>query len=558
MAEPGQRDIHTFTLTQGTLLYPDSLTANGNLTWTLVGPNGTVDARNFIYTDGVERNGTDAVGVFVPAGAYQFIVTSNGNSTGSYQFNLQDLSQAPQLALGAPLALSLSPADGTQAYGITATAGQMLHLSATGGSNVSLRLLDSAGRLIAFAQDANAGVDTPVLGTTGTYTLLVEGYIYAGAAAQAVRCGRTWTPRPTQATSLGALVEATIATPGQRQLYTFTVGQPTSVLIDPLGFDGRFNWTLTLLDGTVVSRQFDQSYGTEGYYNYHPNPLLVLGAGSYTLSIGASQNATGTASLRIVDTSAAPVITPGVPVSGTLSPVGADNVYQLSGTQGQTLYFAALAQGGGSATWKLVDPGNNLVFDNGFQNQGVVTLPATGTYLLLLEDENNDYSPPLTYTLRRVQRRGGQPGAGHAAHDGAGARPPGPVARGQRAGRGDPVGRARHRQLGGRQHRHPGDHRRLDRPGGDHQPDHGRDHRPGLARHGRDGAGRGRQPGPHAGGGAAAGRDGRRAAAGQRGRRRHQRRWRSRMQPAAVRATTRRRSPSPPPWPRTRTWWRRR
>ncbi len=238
-----------------------------------------------------------------------------------------------------------------------------------------------------------------MLGTTGIYTLLVEGYIYAGSAAQALTVRADLDTAPTQATSLGALVEATIATPGQRQLYTFTVGQPTSVLIDPLGFDGRFNWSLTLLDGTVVSRAFDQSYGTESYYNDHPNPLLLLGAGSYTLSIGASQNATGSASLRIIDTSAAPVITPGIPVSGTLAPVGADTVYRLSGTQGQQFYFAALAQGGGSATWKLVDPGNNLVFDDGFQNQGVVTLPATGTYLLLLLDENNDYSPPLTYTF---------------------------------------------------------------------------------------------------------------------------------------------------------------
>ena len=398
VAEPGQRDVHTFTLAQGTVLYPDSLTADGNVTWSLYGPDGLVASRSFTNTDGIRLDGSNPGGFYVPAGNYQFVVTRNGNGTGDYQFNLLDLAAAPALTLGTPLSTALAPADSTLAYAITAADGQALHLSANAPNNTSLRLLDSAGRLVAYTDTAAAGLDTPVL-AAGRYTLLVEGDLYAGSGTQAVTVRGDEVTTPAQATSLGALVEATIATPGQRQVYTFSVATPSSVLIDPLGYDGRFNWSLTLLNGTVVTRSFDQSSGTYNYYNYVPNPVLLLGPGNYTLSIGASQNATGTAALRIIDGATAPVITPGLPVSGTLSPVGADNVYQFNGTQGQQFYFAALAQAGGSATWKLLDPSGNLVFDQGFGDAGLVTLPLTGSYLLVLLDENNDYAPPLTYTF---------------------------------------------------------------------------------------------------------------------------------------------------------------
>ncbi len=403
VSEPGQRDIHTFTLTQATILYPDALTDDGNLNWQLIGPNGVLASRSFTNTDGAQRSSTDPVGFYAPAGTYQFIVTRNGDGTGAYSFNLLDLSTAPSLTLGADTPITLNPQDSTQAFSITAAAGEALHLSAIGGNYyTSLRLLDNAGNLIAFQENASLGVDTPVIPVAGTYTLLVEGYISGGTGAQAITVRADEIVDGTQATTLGSQVDAVIATPGQRQNYTFTVSSATNVLIDPLGYDGRFNWILTYPDGSTVTRTFDRSlnfYG--GYYNeQQQNPLLLLGPGQYTLSIGASANATGTGSLRIIDSSAQPFITPGVPVSAALAPVGAANVYQLAGAAGDEFYFKASGQTGGDATWALIDPQGNIVFYRDFDSDaGLYKLASTGTYQLLLLDENNDYAPPLSYTF---------------------------------------------------------------------------------------------------------------------------------------------------------------
>ena len=81
-------------------------------------------------------------------------------------------------------------------------------------------------------QNGANGIDTPVIAAAGTYTLLVEGYIYGGSAPQAVTIRADEIVNGTQATALGAQVDAVIATPGQRQVYTFTVASARSVLID--------------------------------------------------------------------------------------------------------------------------------------------------------------------------------------------------------------------------------------------------------------------------------------------------------------------------------------
>jgi hypothetical protein len=395
VSQPGQRDVHSFTLTQTTIVYADALDGNGNLTWQLVGPQGVVDSRNFRNTDGVARAGTDPVGLTLAPGSYQFIVTDNGNQTAGYTFRLLDLGAGTPLTLGADTPISLDPADGTQAYAIAANAGDVLHLSVTGGNNVSLRLIDSTGRVISYLPNANLGITTPTLALTGSYTLLIEGYIDAGSGAQGLTLRADKVVNPVTATTLGAQVETVVATPGQQQVYTFTVATPRNVLIDPLGYDSRFYWTLTYPDGTRVTRLFNQSLSTTNYND--PNPMLQLGAGQYTLAIGANQNATGTASVRIVDATAAPAITPGVPISGSLAPVGQANVFQLNGQAGDIFYFQPQQQAGGYATWQLVDPNGNTIFLQGFGSGGQYTLAATGTYYLLVMDENNDYAPPLTY-----------------------------------------------------------------------------------------------------------------------------------------------------------------
>ena len=276
VAQPGQRDIHSFTLTQATVVYADALTNDGNLTWSLTGPAGQVDIRNFTGTDGVNRSGTDAVGFLLQPGTYNFIVTRASNGTGAYGFNLLNLAQATPLTLGVSTPIALTPANSTNAYAISANAGDQLHLSVLGGSYVSLRLLDASGRLISFLYTGSDGITTPPLAATGIYTLLVEGYVADGDPSQSLTLRADEVANPTQATTLGAQIDATIATPGQTASYTFDVASARNVLIDPLGYDGRFSYTLTYPDGTTVSHTFDNAITYYvGYYS-PSNPLQLL------------------------------------------------------------------------------------------------------------------------------------------------------------------------------------------------------------------------------------------------------------------------------------------
>ena len=391
---PGQQDIHTFTLTQTTIVYADSLSYDGALNWVLTGPQGKVAGQNFTNTDGTNRSGTDPVAMVLVAGTYQFIVTDQNNTTDSYSFRLLDLSVATPLSLGVDTPISLNPADGTQAYSFTATAGEVVHLSASGGNNVSLRLIDSTGRVVTFLQNASQGINTPALALAGTYTLLIEGTVSAGSGAQSLTVRADQVINGINATTLGAQISATIATPGQSQIYTFTVATASNVLIDALGYDGRFTWTLTSPNGSTFSRNFNSPFNTNSYYT--SNPLQYLAPGTYTLTISALYNATGTVLLNLIDAATAPVITPGVPITGALAPVGAASVYQMQALAGESFYFQSQQQSGGSFTWQLVDPNGNTIFNQGYSS-GEYKFTVSGTYYLLILDENNDYSPPLTY-----------------------------------------------------------------------------------------------------------------------------------------------------------------
>src|SRR3546814_16739733 len=69
---------YSFTLAEDALLLFDSLTNNGSLNWTLTGPSGVIDGRNFNNSDAYQRD--DATPFFAAAGAY--VLTVAGNEIG--------------------------------------------------------------------------------------------------------------------------------------------------------------------------------------------------------------------------------------------------------------------------------------------------------------------------------------------------------------------------------------------------------------------------------------------------------------------------------------------
>src|SRR3546814_12973843 len=88
---------YSFTLAEDALLLFDSLTNNGSLNWTLTGPSGVIDGRNFNNSDAYQRD--DATPFFAAAGAYVLTVAGNGQATGDFAFKLSDIAAATPITL---------------------------------------------------------------------------------------------------------------------------------------------------------------------------------------------------------------------------------------------------------------------------------------------------------------------------------------------------------------------------------------------------------------------------------------------------------------------------
>ena len=181
---------------------------------------------------------------------------------------------------------------------------------------------------------------------------------------------------------LGSTVNATLSTPGEQDHYTLTLAASSLLYFDSLT-NGNFQWSLTGPGGTPVSgRSFTNSDGNSG----PSDPVLSLPAGSYTLTVSGSGQTIGAYSFRMLDLAAGASVTPGTPVSGTLSPANSTDIYRFTASAGDTDYFASLSSNTQSADWRLIDPYGNVLFSNGMSRDGGrLTLSATGTYTVLVK-----------------------------------------------------------------------------------------------------------------------------------------------------------------------------
>src|SRR5205823_11859852 len=97
----------------------------------------------------------------------------------------------------------------------------------------------------------------------------------------------------------------------------------------------------------------------------------------------------------------ATALTPGTPVSGSLSPATETDLYRFTAAAGDRFYFDLTARTGGGpgfSFWRLVDPyGNNLFSKSfagpSFSDVDVLTLAQSGAYTLLVEGEIRDTAP---------------------------------------------------------------------------------------------------------------------------------------------------------------------
>lgn len=371
----GQRSIHTFTLDAEKKLYFDSLTNNANINWTLVGPQGTVASRNFTNADASSLGGSATYDLV--AGDYQLIVTAPSGQTPSYSFRLLDVAQATGVTPGTSISGTLSPANETDAYRISAVAGDRYYFDyqSASGTVPAWRLIDPFGNLVFGPTGMNADIGILTLAYSGDYTLLVEGSVSSSGSSSysfnALKVIDDMAPL-----LLGSTVSGNISQPGQRDFYTFTLDAAKRMHFDALTNNAALVWTLVGPQGTVASNQTFGSF------------LYGLVAGDYVLSVDLPADQTGAYGFRFTDIDQATAITPGTTISGQLNPANETDFYKFEANAGDQFLFDYLSHSGTAPLWRLLDPWGNEVFGLAAMNNGDIgplTLNYAGTYTLLVE-----------------------------------------------------------------------------------------------------------------------------------------------------------------------------
>ncbi|MEF8723661.1 MAG: CARDB domain-containing protein [Candidatus Accumulibacter delftensis] len=401
LSKPGEVDSFSFEIagSESKRVYFDVLTNTSQLSWTLSGPRGSlVSGRLFSATDAA--NGRSIMDL--APGSYTLIVDGSGDATGAYAFRLLDLAAGTQIVPGTPLLeRTLTPGNETDVYWFDAVAGERFYfdrVSFSGGYYTDWQLLDPAGNTLwGPTHMYYSDVDVTTLPRSGRYTLLVEGRYHEDAATSTYTINVQPVVDHVTPMTLDSEVAGSIDSVGQRGLHTFTLSETRQVYVDVLTNNGNFSWSLSGPRGSeVANHSFSSTDGVHGL------SLLELLPGDYTLSIDGSGEATGAYALRLLDLAAAPLITPGTPVSSQLNPANSTDIFRFNAAAGDRFYFDRVSFSGAYYTeWRLLDPWGKTVWGptHFYTNDvDVTTLEFDGLYTLLVEGRYHE-SGISNYTL---------------------------------------------------------------------------------------------------------------------------------------------------------------
>ncbi|HXG09846.1 MAG TPA: cohesin domain-containing protein [Gemmataceae bacterium] len=396
---PGaETDIFRFNGTAGQRLFFDNISASaGAATWTLLGPGNQ-------SVLGSSPSLTTDFTVTLPAdGTYILMLQGNHTAPINYVFRLTDVTDFAVPVGGLGTVQSGNIAAGQQVpFTFTAPAGQLVYFDTQDidGDAIVVDLRDPTNALVAPFNALNASTEAGpvVLPLSGTYTLTVRGQ--TGSSTGDYRFRLLALPANATALTLGATVTGTLPAPFQTEVYQFTGTVGQRLYYDALDndFDAVNVRLVSPTSGTVLTSQNSDS----------DSGILTLTESGTHYLIVESTLLTGTPdfSFRLLDVAAqaTAALDTRIPSSGTLalSPGLRSDLYRISGTAGQRLFFDSLSVDVPfGAGWSLFGPGNQLVAGATFlQNDFEATLPGDGTYVLALQGLNP--SAPVNYSFRIV------------------------------------------------------------------------------------------------------------------------------------------------------------
>ncbi len=331
-----------------------------------------------------------------------------GNETGLVGYWRMDESGGETFVDSSPSAnhgtLINPPGKETRLYAYQASAGEKLYVDyqALSGDNFSLRIFDPSGNLVYGPQWFNKDVDTFTAPRSGNYTLALEGRIYNNNASH-YQFALLQIEDSNQTLPLDTAIDGTLAKPGQRSHYSFSVEtEPMLAVFDSLTYNNNFRWSLTGPDGTLVT---DRGFVNSDSSEYGANPVLALAPGDYVLTVNGISGTFGDFGFRLLNLATASAgdenrVTPGSPRSGSLNPGSMTRVHRFEASSGDSIALDRLSLSAGSPYWRLLDATGFQVFGSEqFNDRAATSLRLGGTYYLLME--GHTYEPdPIDYSFQ--------------------------------------------------------------------------------------------------------------------------------------------------------------
>ena len=302
----GEVDHFSFHLDSAARLAFDSLTENGNLRWNLSGPAGAVV--NNAYFRGFSSTDGNYAPLDLGPGDYRIDVQGVGDTTGAYDMRLLDLARATPIGLDSAVTGSFEASAETAAFTFDGQAGDKLFLTWQQRPDSYLRVYDPYGQLLYSPQVGSQFYDDralPTLAYTGRYTVLLDGTPSAPAhAGYGFTLHRTLSPVADQGlwSSPTLSLQGAIAAPGDSALYTFTLANARSVVLDSLTWNDSLTLSMTGPQGQVYD-SFGYAVADRGLGNYidhaaYAEGRLDLAAGTYTVVLRGNGSSTGDVGLR--------------------------------------------------------------------------------------------------------------------------------------------------------------------------------------------------------------------------------------------------------------------
>ena len=391
LANPGNQKEYTFTGSIGQRIFYDALQNDfgAGQRATLIAPNGAI-----LFN----RNQDDNNGQFIlsEVGTYRLLFSGDGDVTGAFRFRMLDAEVAPLTPFDQIVSGTLATGLGSEFFRIKGVVDERLYFDSFQAANIGWSLYGVDNVLVAGNGSFNDFETT--LTQNANYVLELRSNSLTVDVPYQFRIGTPTTPTTptttTAAMSLNSLVTGTIAEPGETDVFTFAGALGQKLFYDSQQNDfAPINVRLVSPSGaTLFNKNSDDESGPT---------FTLLETGTYRLIVDAIGELTGAYRFRLLNATAAPVLTLGTPVIGTLNPGLASGIFRLEGIAGQRVRFDFTTTAG--YVWELDDPGDSRINSNTAPGLNLpVSLPSSGTYSLSIRGTDPAAAHDFGFTVTNI------------------------------------------------------------------------------------------------------------------------------------------------------------